>query len=151
MLLARATSELCRVLFPDVVKGLGHIIDDESVAAGFDDWAATETGTPPEPEKQTTTVRRRGIAGAKAVPTTAQGAPVETTELPDDGYQSHPVPGRARQPEIPTPQGQEPPEDEPEWPDGISQPALPLDALDGDTEPAADDANPSATPPASSR
>lgn len=114
MLLARATSELCRVLFPDVVKGLGHVVDDESTAQGFDDWAAIETGKPTPPEQETSTVSRRKPPLAKPLPSGAQGQPVQDHELPDDGY----APAPSRQPlDAPTTPWEPPP--------GVEQPPLP--------------------------
>lgn len=59
LLLARCSSELSRVLFPDVIKGLGHLTDDPATVEDFDQWA---TATPdPEPVRERTTVRRRQV------------------------------------------------------------------------------------------
>jgi len=48
LLLARASTDLARMAFPDVVKGLGHVPDVPDVAA---DWAdmASASGLPDEP------------------------------------------------------------------------------------------------------
>lgn len=101
MLLARATSELCRVLFPDVVKGLGHVIDDESTAQGFDDWAALETGTPTPPVRETSTVSRRK----------------PKAEAEGDAYPPHPLEGARAPLDEPVSPWQPPP--------GVEQPPLP--------------------------
>lgn len=58
LLLARCSSELARVLFPDVVKGLGHLTDDAVTVDDFDQWAAT-VSTEPAPKATGTTVKRR--------------------------------------------------------------------------------------------
>lgn len=110
MLLARATSELCRVMFPDVVKGLSHVIDDDSSAQDYDEWASTVTGTAPEQERKSVTVsRKRGPQ------------PVTDVDLPpvrDEHGNApivEPVPQQA-------PDGSERLD---EWPAGVSQPPLP--------------------------
>lgn len=111
MLLARATSELCRVMFPDVVKGLGHVIDDDTDALGWDSWAASETGqAAPDPK-----IEGRGTVkrGRRRVVNTALPEPAE------DGPQA----------------GHNEPVREPEWPDGVTQPPLPIEPATGDVEP----------------
>lgn len=110
MLLARATTELCRVMFPDVVKGLSHVVDDDGVAEGFDAWAATETGTATEPERRTQTVTRKP---------TVKSRPVHDVALP----------------EPPPPDAMSAPERLDEWPVGTDQPPLPYDSPDDHTTP----------------
>jgi hypothetical protein len=55
LLLARCSSELARVMFPDVIKGLGHLTDDEATVGDFDTWATSV----PDTEPKRATVRRR--------------------------------------------------------------------------------------------
>lgn len=48
LLVARASTDVCRMVFPDVVKGLGHVPDDPGIAADWDDLT-TATGLPDTP------------------------------------------------------------------------------------------------------
>lgn len=93
MLLARATGDLARLVFPDVVKGLGHV--DETDVEGLTEWA--DTVAPAEPNKPTakrTTVRserKRQLASAadnplpEAVPDAAP-EPAATWRMPADPW-----------------------------------------------------------------
>lgn len=65
MLLARATGDLARLLFPDVVKGLGYV--DESEPEGLDAWRP-EWGAEPVPE----TPRRKPITRRRGAPEPAR-------------------------------------------------------------------------------
>lgn len=47
MLMARATGDLARVLFPDVIKGLGHLREGAEDATVLDGWAGPATEEPP--------------------------------------------------------------------------------------------------------
>jgi len=107
MLLARASSELCRIMFPDVIKGLSHVADDDAIAAGFDDWATTETGTPSEPPSETRTVARKPIQRAQRA--------VQTTELPPAADDGPPY----------SPQATQSAESDEAWPMDVEQPPLP--------------------------
>lgn len=118
MLLARASSELARIAFPDVVKGLGHLADDEETATEVETWA-TNVATEPTPP-QTTTIRRRT---AKALPSVVPG-PVEDVALPipapDEDF--------GPPPDLPLPSG--PPSDAPDRPVPSGPPSG-----DGETSP----------------
>jgi hypothetical protein len=59
MLLARATGDLARMLFPDVVKGLGYFGDDNETAEALDTWARQVPDTGEKDPSATTRVERR--------------------------------------------------------------------------------------------
>lgn len=59
MLLARATGDLARMLFPDVVKGLGYFGDDQAATDDLDSWARTIPDDTPAPPPATTRVERK--------------------------------------------------------------------------------------------
>jgi hypothetical protein len=81
MLVARATGDLARILFPDVVKGLGYVAEDEPDA--LEAWAppgqVDEPATPPRKVLQ----RRRRAAN----PSQVQSAPLppDSPLAPDSG------------------------------------------------------------------
>lgn len=92
MLLARASSELARVLFPDVIKGLSHIADDDDSAEGFAAWADTVPAGEDAPIRKT--VRRRTEttrAPALEAPVTPSSATGEATtpKRDDDPAETH--------------------------------------------------------------
>lgn len=71
MLLARATSDLCRAMFPDVIKGLGYIVEDSDAAGVLDTWPIEpqpEEVEPPRSIQRKRTPRKR--AEAKLGPVT---------------------------------------------------------------------------------
>ena len=73
MLLARATGDLARAVFADVIKGLGHVADDLETAAEFDVWArgyddATDAA-PVDPSPRTAVARKP----RKRAPSASQG------------------------------------------------------------------------------
>lgn len=99
MLLARATTELCRMIFPDVLAGISHSIE-EIADGGVEDVGPLEhlgapevSDAPAEPAPQTARARR-----AATSPTTAQEAPVEHVpdrtrgEVPDLPGEAHTAP-----------------------------------------------------------
>lgn len=73
MLLARCSSELARIVFPDVIKGLGHLADDPGTVDGFAEWAATVPPADEEPAKST--VRRRTPRKPEELPPPAATEP----------------------------------------------------------------------------
>lgn len=87
MLLARATTELCRMIFPDVLAGISHSIE-EIADGGVEDVGPLEHLGAPEvqepsgdtPPAQTARARRPATS-----PATAQEAPVETVSPPHRG------------------------------------------------------------------
>lgn len=94
MLAARATGELCRDNFADVLGGLSYtheeVSDGDLVADA--DVVIESRGDVAPPEKATSTRKAksapaRKVAAAKATPTTTVAAPVDLPPLPgEDGY-----------------------------------------------------------------
>jgi hypothetical protein len=78
MLVARATGDLARLLFPDVVKGLGYVAEDEPEA--LEAWAPSEAPEVPEPRRKPLQRRKR----APVAPPEVGARPVEDTPLPDE-------------------------------------------------------------------
>lgn len=113
MLMARATGDLARILFPDVIKGLGYVAETAAVAADLDAWAPPGDDAP-EPEKP-----KRPAIGRKR--------PTATTDLPDDATAPQAgAPDASRRPSVVDPEAPDvaprvdlPPESTPEPdPDG---------------------------------
>ncbi|MEM9610955.1 MAG: hypothetical protein AAGA99_26335 [Actinomycetota bacterium] len=108
MLLARATGELCRLIFPDVLAGIsytseeltdGDVVDDGDVVAGELEAATTED----EPTKPKRSRKQGGhkraakkrAASRSGAPATPASAPAGAPPLPgEDGYDDDPT-GRA--------------------------------------------------------
>jgi hypothetical protein len=55
MLMARATGDLARVLFPDVVKGLGYVAEDEADVLAVESWAPEQ----PDQDKPRKALQRK--------------------------------------------------------------------------------------------
>lgn len=75
MLVARATGDLARLLFPDVVKGLGYVAEDD--AGALDAWAPTDSSAPTVETPARRTLQRRKRSAAST--------PVQTADLPAEG------------------------------------------------------------------
>lgn len=103
MLMARATGDLARVLFADVVKGLGYAAEDTDSAVALDVWADGEAspGTATQPPRKALARARKPKAAPPAQPT-----PPETPPARDD---HSPTPASVVPEEVP-----EPPDDVPD-------------------------------------
>lgn len=95
MLIARATAELCRMIFPDVLAGISYTIEELSDGdgpAGLVDFG------PPE------LVEARS-APAGPAPKTAQAQRQVTRPAPEDDPAPAPAPARGEVPDLPEPAG----------------------------------------------
>lgn len=91
MLMARATSDLCRILFPDVIKGLSYIAETTESAQVLDQWA------PPDPRTDSEvapTPPPRQIQRRQRPPVTYLGDAPEAPPVDDgtSGAADSPVP-----------------------------------------------------------
>jgi hypothetical protein len=77
MLVARATGDLARILFPDVVKGLGYVAEDEPDA--LEAWAPPSADG--EPVQMGVEPPRKAIQRRRRTPATS---PVSVAPLPPD-------------------------------------------------------------------
>lgn len=98
MLLARATGDLARVAFPDVVKGMGYVAED--APAELDAWAPAGSEPEPEPTPRRRVARRtrpaaRALETATGGPDTVPSAP-EPTDEPERPPVAPPSPPRPR-------------------------------------------------------
>lgn len=82
MLVARATGDLARVLFPDVIKGLGYVAEDDP--GSLDAWAPSGAGPEVETPARKPLQRRRRPARGTPVDEVAAPAlePVEADPAP---------------------------------------------------------------------
>jgi hypothetical protein len=93
MLMARATSELARVLFPDVIRGLGDVTDGEQALDG--ELTAPAGEAPAQLEPGTTPMRRRS-SKRTAAPEPAQEQPaVDVQPAPAEPAEASPEPPAA--------------------------------------------------------
>lgn len=82
MLTARATSELCRMIFPDVLAGISHTIEEIADGVDVDDvFGIPEVAEPTAPAPSTTSV----TATHRATSAPAEEASVETVAEPPRG------------------------------------------------------------------
>jgi hypothetical protein len=107
MLLARATSDLARILFPDVVKGMSYIAEDDS-ALTLESWGG-EAAPPVAPELPRPQRKRRPRPSSLPSP----GHHVATEDKPGpDGSVDVPLPEELppeTTPDEPPADGEEPP------------------------------------------
>lgn len=111
MLLARATGDLARLLFPDVVKGLGYV--DEGQPQDLDSWAQqVQPGEEPAPSNVRTITRKRAPRKAlpardvplpEQVPDAAPEAPGAPASSPPAAAPTADAPGPQRPPVAPDP------------------------------------------------
>lgn len=102
MLMARATGDLARVLFPDVIKGLSYLGESETDAATLDGWAGPETTeTPAVVAPPIPAIQRKRAPRKVAEP--APAAPVEPPKgLPELAPETDP--GSEPNPGLPVPE-----------------------------------------------
>lgn len=117
MLLARATSDLARLLFPDVVKGMSYIAEDESVTAleAYGQDVAQEPA-PVAPPRAPQRKRR-----PRALPNPGHHLATEDKPGPD-GSVDVPMPDTSEPDETPSPPVEYPPETTPEEPPAEGEP-----------------------------
>lgn len=92
MLVARATAELCRLVFPDVIHGFAAVEESDEAAGSPETAAAGGTSQPPTAKP----VRRRsGRVASSAAQTRPAAAPVRAQPRPVDADDGPPLPGEA--------------------------------------------------------
>jgi len=81
MLMARATGDLARILFPDVIKGLGFLAESQADAETLEGWAGPETPAPVAPPAVPAIQRRSRPRPVESAPVPNPAEP--PTGLPD--------------------------------------------------------------------
>lgn len=112
LLVARASTDACRMVFPDVVKGLGHVPDtSEAIAVDWDELT-TATGLPDEPaptpkrQLQWTPPAQRPASGQETAPTATNDPPWGDAPTVDDEAVGAPITSAVA--EIPVPAAADP-------------------------------------------
>lgn len=100
MLAARCTADLARLVFPDVVKGLGHLADTDDDAAYLNAWQPAEQDGPARaPRKAVQRRSRPSRATADPAPVAPQ---LEPRAVPYEPWgDDQPLPVRPLDPEAP--------------------------------------------------
>lgn len=88
MLMARATGDLARILFPDVIKGLGYLAETEADAATMDGWAGPELVAPVAPPRPPAIQRKARPRPVESAPLPEPAEP--PTGLPDPAPETDP-------------------------------------------------------------
>lgn len=83
MLMARATGDLARILFPDVIKGLGYLGETEDDAATLDRWAGPEEPAPVAPATPPAIQRRNRPRPVGSAPVTTAPPAEPPTGIPN--------------------------------------------------------------------
>jgi hypothetical protein len=96
MLMARATGDLARILFPDVIKGLGYVGESEADAQTMEAWAPVDDIPPVAPPVPA--IQRKRPPRTEGGPTPGDGPPVppsphgRATPATPDVPEADPVP-----------------------------------------------------------
>ena len=80
MLVARATGDLARITFPDVVKGLGYVAEDDGNLESLEAWAPAGEAEPAKPTREPVQRRTRPRRAELGHP--PQAAPDRPAEAP---------------------------------------------------------------------